>query len=58
MWRDAQGIVQPFPSMLPAQVKHMLALQNGSPLAIPQHLKKMKPSAAGSQMRISSGGGM
>jgi enhancer of polycomb-like protein len=44
--------------MLPAQVQHMLALRNGAPLAIPQHLKKMQPSAPGPQMRISSGGGM
>ena len=57
MRRDAQGVVRPFPGMLPAQVHHM-ALQNGMPLAIPQHLKKMQPSAPGPQMRISSGGGM
>jgi hypothetical protein len=44
--------------MLPAQVQYMMALQNGSPLAIPQHLKKMQPSAPGPQMRISSGDGM
>src|SRR5260221_3917721 len=58
MRRDAQGVVRPFPGMLPAQVQHMMALQNGTPLAIPQHLKKMQPSAPGPQMRISSGGGM
>lgn len=53
MRRDAQGVVRPFPGM----VQHMLALQNGNSLAIPQHLKKMQPAAA-AQMRISSGGGM
>jgi hypothetical protein len=37
-------------------MQHMLALQNGTPLAILQHLKKMQPSAASTQMRISSGG--
>jgi enhancer of polycomb-like protein len=58
MRRDAQGVVRPFPGMLPAQVQHMLALQNGTHLAIPQHLKKMQPSAPGPQMRISAGGGM
>jgi enhancer of polycomb-like protein len=55
MRRDAQGVIRPFPGMLPAQVQHMMALQNG---AISQHLKKMQPSAPGPQMRISSGGGM
>ena len=53
MRRDAQGVVRPFPGMLPAQVQHMLALQNG---AMPQHLKKMQPSGTAPQMRISSGG--
>ena len=55
MRRDAQGVVRPFPVLLPAQMQHMLAFQNGS---IPSHLKKMQVSAAGPQMRISSGGGM
>lgn len=56
MRRDAQGVVRPCRGMLPAQVQHMPALQNSTPLAIPQHLKKMQPTPA--QMRISSGGGM
>src|SRR5882672_11468857 len=43
MRRDAQGVVQPFPGVLPPQVQHMLAVQNGT---IPQHLKKMQPSTA------------
>jgi len=53
MQRDAQGVVRPFPGMLPAQVHHMLARQNGT---ISQHLKTMQPSAPSPQMRISSGG--
>src|SRR5258708_16153780 len=53
---DAQGVGRPFPGMLPAQVQHMLTPQNST--ANPQHLKKMQPSAAGTQMRISSGSGM
>ena len=55
MRRDAQRVVRPFPGILPTQMQHMLALQNG---AIPSHLKKMQPSTPGPQMRISSGGGM
>lgn len=45
-------------SLVCSQHKCSMALQNGSPLAIPQHLKKMQPSAPGPQMRISSSGGM
>jgi hypothetical protein len=55
---DVQGVVRLFPGMLPTQVQHILALQNGSPLTITQHLKKMQPYAASPQRRISSGGGM
>ena len=46
MRRDAQGVVRPFPGMLP--------LPNGTPLAIPQHLQ----STSTPQKRISSAGGM
>jgi hypothetical protein len=54
---DAMRKVGRPPGMLPAQVQHLLALQNGTPLAM-RHLKKMQLSAPGPQMRNSSGGGM
>lgn len=57
MRRDAQGVVRPFQPGMQLLPQHMLAMQNGASLSI-QQLKKMQLPVAGSQMRISSGGGM
>jgi len=57
MRHDAQGVVQPIPGMLPAQVQQML-LQNGTSSSHSATSKKVQPTATGPQMRISSGGGM